>query len=77
MEWAILHKIILITVALCSEVNKDGVFRSHDCNNRVTKLSYLMCDLDKDNFHQCVFKVKPFVKTVEQEIEEEKRKVTK
>ena len=70
MEFAILHKIVLIVVANCAvnlvtiDQNK-GFFVPKECNQKITREALSKCNLKIDDFETCMSKIKPLTKAFE------------
>jgi hypothetical protein len=62
MEFLALHKIVLLTVALCSKPVPEGFIVSDKCTATLTKVATLTCDLNNDEYYQCYHKAKKYFK---------------
>jgi hypothetical protein len=57
-----LHKIVLLITALCAVPTPQGYEVKTECTKQVIKTSNLVCDLNKEEFHQCLHNIKPMFK---------------
>ena len=63
MEFLVLHKIVLLIFANCSQElttfpDERGIFISSECNKRISLSAIKICDLKKDDFETCDYKLK-------------------
>ena len=57
MEWAALHKLVLLTVAFCGQDVPDGLLIKKECQEIVIKTATLICDMNKDSYESCYGKL--------------------